>query len=173
VPELAVHPGHAGDEAVGRDAAPHGTGVGVDLHDAAVAVLAHPQAALGPGQARAALARRRDGGDDGARGGVDLGDACRGDLPQVAAVEGGAGVAGVRQTPLHLAAGRRDGQQGRIGRGPDVFAVVRDAMDGGRAVEGAVLADDLGGLGVHGWLRLRAPRAAQVANLRRRRRGGE
>ena len=52
MPQLALDPRHAGHEAVRFDGAGHGAGGRVDLADLAVAVLADPQAALGPGQAR-------------------------------------------------------------------------------------------------------------------------
>src|SRR5574341_291984 len=105
VPELAVDPGHAGDEAVRFDGAQHLAGGRVDLVDLAVAVLPHPQAALGPGEPRvAALAGRRDRGQHLAAGRVDLVDARLGDLIEVAAVEGGAGIAGASQRARGLAA---------------------------------------------------------------------
>src|SRR5688500_5601721 len=50
VPQLAVDPGHAGDEAVGLDGAQDRVGLGIDLVDLAIAVLPDPQAALGPGE---------------------------------------------------------------------------------------------------------------------------
>src|SRR5262245_56501495 len=46
VPQLAVHPGHTGDEAVRLDGAQDRPGVGVDLVDLAVAVLTDPQPAF-------------------------------------------------------------------------------------------------------------------------------
>ena len=61
VPQLAVDPGHAGDEAVGLDGAQDGAGLGIDLVDLAIAVLPDPQAALGPGEARVAAAGRAPG----------------------------------------------------------------------------------------------------------------
>src|SRR2546429_4315661 len=54
VPQLAVHPGDAGDEAVGLQGAQHRPGVGIDLMDLAAVVLPHPQRALGPGHSRIA-----------------------------------------------------------------------------------------------------------------------
>src|SRR5439155_13472740 len=51
VPQLAVDPGHAGDEAVGLDGAQNGARLRIDLIDLAIAVLPHPQLALGPGEA--------------------------------------------------------------------------------------------------------------------------
>src|SRR6187551_237265 len=94
VPQLAVDPGHAGHEAVRFDRAQHGTRRRVDAVDPAAAVLADPEAPLGPGEARvAAAAGCGNRGDDVAAGGIDLVDARLGDLPEVLAVERGAGVA--------------------------------------------------------------------------------
>ena len=63
----------------------------VDLVDLALAVLAHPQRALGPGQARiAAAAGGGDGVEHAAGPGVDLQDAVLEDLVEVLAVECGA-----------------------------------------------------------------------------------
>ncbi len=105
VPQLAVDPGHAGDEAVGLDGANDRAGLGIDLVDLAIAVLPDPQAALGPGEPRvAAVAGRRDRRHHVAGGGIDLVDARLGDLIEVLAVEGGAGVAGALERARGLAA---------------------------------------------------------------------
>ena len=133
VPQLAVDPGHAGDEAVGLDGAQDGAGLGIDLVDLAIAVLPHPQAALGPGEARvAAVAGRRDRRHHVAGGGIDLVDARFGDLVEVRAVEGGAGVAGAVERARELAALGIEGDQLGAGGGPDAAAVVGDAVDAGR-----------------------------------------
>src|SRR4029077_6108679 len=88
VPQLAVDPGHAGDEAVGLDGAQNGARLGIDLVDLAIAVLPHPQTALGPREARGAtVAGRWDRRHDIAGGGIDLVDARFGDLVEVRAVE--------------------------------------------------------------------------------------
>ena len=50
VPQLAVDPGHAGDEAVGLDGAQDCPGLGVDLVDLALAVLPDPERPFGPGE---------------------------------------------------------------------------------------------------------------------------
>src|ERR1700724_4822528 len=50
VPELAVDPGHAGDEAVGFDGAQDRSGLRIDLIDFAGAVVPDPQRAFGPGE---------------------------------------------------------------------------------------------------------------------------
>src|SRR5262249_26794504 len=47
VPELAVDPGDAGDEAVGLDRAQHRAAVRIDLMDLSVAILSDPQGAFG------------------------------------------------------------------------------------------------------------------------------
>src|SRR5204863_3098483 len=112
VPQLAVDPRHAGDEAVRFDRAQHRAGRGVDAVDLAIAVLADPEAPLGPGEAGvAAAAGRGNRGDDVAAGRIDLVDARLDDLPEVLAVERGAGVAGARQRALHLAARRIERDQ--------------------------------------------------------------
>src|SRR5690606_35675698 len=59
MPAFALDPGHAGDEAVGVDGAADLAGLRIDLVDLALTVLAHPQAALGPGQARIRALPRR------------------------------------------------------------------------------------------------------------------
>src|ERR1700730_2972623 len=145
VPQLAVDPGHAGDEAVGLDGAQNGASRGIDLVDLAIAVLPHPQAALGPGESRvAAVAGRRDRCQYVAGGGIDLVDARCGDLVEVRAVEGGAGVAGALERARELAALGIEGDQLRSGGGPDAMAVVGDAVDAVGAGEGAILTHDLG-----------------------------
>ena len=122
----------------------HGVGR-VDLVDLAVEVLPDPQAALGPGEARvAAVAGRRDRRHHRAGGRIDLVDARGGDLVQVRAVEGGAGIAGAIERARGLAAGGVEGDELRTGGGPHALAVVADAVDALGAVEGAVLANDLG-----------------------------
>ena len=79
-----------------------------------------------------------------AAGSVDLVDARLGDLLQVLAVEGGAGVGALVEPAGRGAAGRIDGHQRRAGRGPDLAAVLRHAADLGHLGERAVLAHDLG-----------------------------
>src|SRR5262245_65608788 len=101
--------------------------------DLALAVLPPPQAALGPGEPRvAAVSGRRDRRHHLAGGGIDLVDARLGDLIEVLAVEGGAGVAGALERTGGLAACGIEGDQLRTGGGPNAAAVVGDA---GHAVE--------------------------------------
>src|SRR5262245_61837766 len=54
VPQLAVDPGHAGDEAVGLDGAQDRAGRGIDLVDLPIAILSDPEAAFRPGEPRVA-----------------------------------------------------------------------------------------------------------------------
>jgi hypothetical protein len=153
VPKVAVDPGDTGDEAVRLDRAQHRAGVRVDLQDPAIAVLAHPQAALGPGQAGVTpMPGRRDRRHHPACRRVDLVDARLGDLVQVGAVEGRAGVGRLIDRPRELPAGRVDRDQLRTSCRPDLAAVVRHAADAVDTGERAVLAHDLGG--AHGGGRL-------------------
>src|ERR1051326_6929764 len=95
VPELAVDPGNARDESIRFDGAEDGAGPGVNLVNLAGAVLSNPERPLGPRQARVAtVCGRGDGGDDLPRARIDLLDPGVGDLPQVFAIEGSAGLGG-------------------------------------------------------------------------------
>ena len=94
MPQLAVHPGDAGDEAVAFDGAQDGAGVRVDLMNFPVLVLADPQAAFCPSHAGVAVARCRDAGEDFTGFRVEFLNAVLGDLIEVLAVSGGAGVGG-------------------------------------------------------------------------------
>src|SRR5262245_32332501 len=93
VPEVSVHPGHPGDEALRLDRAQDGARVGIHLMDLPGPILPHPERALGPREPRVgAAAGRRDRGEDTAGLRIDLVDAIFGDLEQVPAVEGRARV---------------------------------------------------------------------------------
>src|SRR5688572_2577556 len=93
MPELAIGPGDAGDEAVGFQRAQDLACLGIDLMDLARAMLPDPQRAFGPGETRiAAIAGSRDRGEHAAGLGIDLLDALLGDLEQVLAVESGSGM---------------------------------------------------------------------------------
>ena len=146
VPQLAVDPGHAGDEAVRLDRADDGTRVGIDLVDLAVAVLPDPEAPLGPREARvAAVAGRGNRGDHVAARGIDLVDTRLGDLVEVLAVERGAGVAGAGERAHGLAARGIEGEQRGAGGDPHTPAIMGDAVDALCTGERTVLAHDLGG----------------------------
>jgi hypothetical protein len=109
---------------------------------------------FGPGETRvAAAAGRRNRRQDGAGGGIDLVDARFGDLVEVRAVEGSAGVGGAIERARELAALRIDGNESGPDGGPDVMAVVGDAVNVVGAGEGAVFAHDLGR--AREWLMLR------------------
>src|SRR3546814_1868300 len=96
----------------------------MDLVDPAVAVLPDPERSLGPGQPGiAATAGGRDGGDDVAGSGIDLLDAVPGDLEQVTAVEGGAGVCGDLDRVQRLPILGVDRRQAVAGREPDPATV--------------------------------------------------
>src|SRR6202035_2406588 len=93
VPELAVDPGHAGDEAVGLDGAQDRSGLRIDLIDFAGAVVPDPQRAFGPGEPGVAAAGgRRDRAEHAAALRIDLLDAVLGELEEVLPVERGSGV---------------------------------------------------------------------------------
>src|SRR5712692_3486742 len=146
VPELAVDPGHAGDEAVGFDGAQNGAGLGIDLMDLALAILPHPERPFGPGEPGVgAAAGRRDRRQHTTGLRIDLLDAILGDLKQVPAVEGGPGMRGDIERAQRLAARRIEGGQLVSGGNPDVLTVIRDAMHLVDTRKGAVLADDVGG----------------------------
>src|SRR6185369_9122943 len=147
VPELAVVPGDAGDEAVRLDRAQDRARFGIDPVDLPVEVLPHPQRPLAPGQPRVAPAA--GGGDrrqDLARRRVDLVDAVTRDLEEVPAVEGRPGVTDDVQGAHDPAARRLEGLQLLAAREPDEAAVEAHAAHVRCAGEGPVLADDLGGL---------------------------
>src|SRR5512144_1705301 len=95
VPEIAIDPGDAGDEAVRFDRAKDRAGLRIDAMDLPLAIVPHPERSFGPGEARVAAAggcRNRREHTAGPR--VDLLDAILGDLVEVLAVEGRAGVSG-------------------------------------------------------------------------------
>ena len=146
VPQLALGPGDAGDEAVGLDGAQDLSGLGIDLVDLARAILAHPQRALGPRHARiAAVAGGGDRGQHLAGLGIDLLDALLEELEQVRSVERRSRMrVGVDGAHDHAAFGIEGVQP--VARGePDVLAVERQAMHVAGAGEGSVFAEDLGG----------------------------
>ena len=58
VPELSVHPGDPGDEAVRVERAQHRARAGIDLMDLPLAILPYPQRAFRPRQPRIVTAAR-------------------------------------------------------------------------------------------------------------------
>src|SRR6185436_1557274 len=113
--------------------------------DLARAVLAHPERALGPREARvAAVAGRRDGPEHAAGLRIDLLDAALGDLIEVPAVERGARVRGHVDRSCDLAA-RWFERIEPVARGePHVLAVERYAVDFVDTRKGTVLAENFG-----------------------------
>src|SRR5690606_10597468 len=105
VPQLAIHPRHASDEAIGLDGAQNRTRFRIDLMDLAFAILTHPKTTLGPRQSRiAAAAGRRYGGEHFAGFRIDLLNAVLGDLKQMLAIEGGSRMRGDVNRARRLAA---------------------------------------------------------------------
>jgi hypothetical protein len=146
VPELSVDPRHPGDEAVRLDRAQDRPGLGIDLVDLPIAILAHPERPLGPREPRVAAAPgRRDRGEHTASLRVDLLDAILGELEQVPAVEGCSRMRGDGDRASDLAAGGIEGVQRFAGRKPDALAVVRDSVHVVDARKGPILPDDRGG----------------------------
>src|SRR5476649_1050779 len=145
VPELAVDPGHSGDEALGFDGAEDRAGLGIELVDLPVAMLPHPERAFGPGEPGAAAVGCRDRGEHLAGRGIDLLDAIARDLEQVPAIEGGACVRSDIDRALCLAARRIESFERVAGGDPDVPAVIGDPVHAFDIREGAILADDFGG----------------------------
>ena len=95
MPQFAVDPGDAGDDALGFDGAEDLTRFGIDLMDLAGPMLPDPERALGPGKTRiATISGGRDGGEHLAARRIDLLDAILGDLVEMLAIEGGSGVRG-------------------------------------------------------------------------------
>src|SRR5580765_5772665 len=107
VPELSVGPGDSGDEALGLDRAKNRPCLGIDLMDLPVPIVPHPECPFGPREPRVAAAPgRRDRGEHTAGLRIDLLDAILGELIQVVAVEGRAGMRGDVDRAQHLPARR-------------------------------------------------------------------
>src|SRR5579884_2336090 len=150
VPELAINPGHAGDEAVGIEGAKNRSGLGIDLMNLALPVLPHPEGPFGPRQPRvAAPARRRDDGEHAAALRINFLNAVFGDLKKVLAIERGSGMRGDIQRAQRLAGRRIEGVQLVSGGEPDVLTVVADAMHAVGAGEGTILTDDFSSCSFH------------------------
>src|SRR6185312_13718883 len=132
------------------DGAENGAGVRIDLMDLARAILPDPERPFRPGEAGIlAATRRRDHREHAAGRGIDLLDAILGDLEEVPAVEGGAGMGGDIDRAHRLAARRIHGVELVSRRDPDMPTVVADAMHMIDARKGPVLADDFGGCAFH------------------------
>src|SRR4029434_135926 len=124
VPELAVHPGDARNESIRFNRAKDGTGRGVDLVDLAGVVLSNPEGPFGPSQARvASVSGRQDSVYDVARARIDLLDRVAGELPQVFAVEGGAGLGGDSELADQRSAHGIEGHEAFAAGAPDARGV--------------------------------------------------
>src|SRR5262249_2354006 len=121
MPQLAVDPGDAGDEAVGLDRAKDRSGFGVDLMDPPLPILTDPERSLGPGEARVTSAAWRRNGAEHATGlRFALLDAILGELIEMPAVAGGAGMRGDIDWAQHRAAHRIEGVHPVASSKPDV-----------------------------------------------------
>src|SRR5262245_37071345 len=151
VPQLAVDPGDAGDDAVGVDGTEDGACVGSDLMDPPAPVLPNPERAFGPRKPRVATAAgRRKRREHAPCLGIDLLDAVLGDLEQVLAVESRSGVRGDIDRAHGLSALRIEGVELVTGREPDVPTVERHAMHLVGTRKGAILTEDFGWGCFHG-----------------------
>jgi hypothetical protein len=144
VPELAIDPGHSGDEAVGLDGAQNRPCLWIDLMDLAVPGLPHPERPFGPREPRTAAAGCGDRREHTAGSRIDLLDAILGELEQVPAVERRARMRGNIDRALHLPARRIEGVQLVAGRKPDLPTVERDPVHLVDTRKGSILAEDLG-----------------------------
>src|SRR5438876_941124 len=146
VPELAVDPGDAGDEAVGLDGAKNRPCLGVDLMDLPVPILPHPERPFGPSEPRVTTAAgRRDRGEHTAGLRIDLLDAILGELKKVLAIEGRSCMRGDIDRAHRFPARRIEGVQFVSGRKPDSLTVISDPMHAVDTREGSILTDDFGG----------------------------
>ena len=146
MPELAIHPGDPGDEAVGLDGAQDLARLGIDLMDLPVAILSHPQRALGPGHARVTTtAGCGDRREHAAGFRIDFVDAIFGDLINVLAIEGRSRMSGDIERVHCLAALGIEGIQRVSGRKPDMPAIIGDAIYLLDTWKGSIFTENFGG----------------------------
>src|SRR4029078_2185794 len=113
-------PANAGDEAVGVDAAQDLTRFGIHLVDLAAPVFPDPERGLRPGHSRVtALTGRGDRAEDAARLRIDRLNSIVGELVQVAAIVGRAGMSGDVDRAHRLAAAGFERAQAIAGGEPD------------------------------------------------------
>src|SRR6516225_8568485 len=147
---FAIHPGDAGDEAVGLDRAEDRPGLRVDLMNFSRPILADPERAFGPGEAGVtAAAGGRDRGEHAAGPGVDLLDAIFGNLKQMLAVKRRSGTGCDIDLTHRLSARGVERVQLVARRKPDVLSVIGDAIHALDARKGTVLSDNFGGRSFH------------------------
>jgi hypothetical protein len=143
VPELAVNPGHPGDDAVGLDGAKDRPCLGIDLMDFPAPMLPHPECPFGPREPRVtAAARRRDCREHTARLRIDFLDAILGDLKQVLTVERRSSVRGDINRVRRLPARGIEGVQPVARRKPNVLTVKRYPMHAVDTGKGSIFTED-------------------------------
>jgi hypothetical protein len=145
VPQLAIDPGDACNDAVGLDRPENRSCSRIDLVDLAALMLSHPECPFGPGKTRVtATTRRRDRREHTASLRVDLLDAIPGNLKQVLAVEGRSCMRGDINRAQHLSAHRIEGVQLVSGSKPDMLTVKRNPMDVVGTRKGTVFTENFG-----------------------------
>jgi hypothetical protein len=150
MPEFAVDPGDASDEAIGFDRAQHLSRFGVHLMDLAAAMLPDPQRAFRPGKAGiASFARRRDRGKHFAALRIDLPDHRLCDLEQVLAIERRARIGSKIERARHLPAVRIKSDHLGACRHPDPVAIKAHPMDAIHSGKGTIFTNDFGGCVFH------------------------
>jgi len=145
VPQLAVDPGDAGDEAIGFDGTKHRPGFRIDLMDLAATVLADPERSFGPGEPRIpAIAGRRNRAEHLAGLGIDLPDHGLGDLEQVLSVERRSRMRGDIERAHYFPAFGIHGVQPVAGGEPYSLSVKADPVHAVDFGKGAIFANDFG-----------------------------
>src|SRR4030095_7451681 len=121
MPQFAVDPRDAGDEAVRLDRAKDCAGFGIYLMDLPVPVLTDPERPFGPREAGVTTAARcRDRREHPSGFWIDLQDAIFGDLKQMLTVEGRAGMRGAADRARDFPAAGIKRRELVAGRKPDV-----------------------------------------------------
>ena len=127
------------------DGAENRPGRGINLMNFPLPILPDPQRPFGPCEPGvAAAAGRGDRGEHAAGHGIDLLDAILGELIEMPAVEGRAGVGGDADRARLIPALRIEGVELVSGREPDAAAVERNPAHAIGARKGPILTDDFG-----------------------------
>src|SRR5262249_34250259 len=150
VPQLALDPGHPGDEAVGLDRTKNRSRVGIDLMDLAVAIVSDPERPFGPREPRVAtMTGRRDRVEHLASRRVDLLDAIVSQLKEMPSVERGSRVRGDVDRLEHCPACRIEGAQPVAGGKTDALTVIRHSTHIRDTRKGAILSNDFSSRSPH------------------------